>query len=70
MEPKHVFLKSVDLDDENNFKIELTKNNKVEEVKIKKNYKYLLTNLTISPKIPDCSELTINQKNNNDVTIF
>ena len=34
MEPKHVFLKSVDLDDENNFKIELTKNNKVEEVKI------------------------------------
>ena len=53
MEPQYIYLKSANLDDENKFKIELTKDNKVKEVKISKNQNYLWTNLKISPRIEE-----------------
>ena len=51
MEPQYIYLKSANLDDENKFKIELTKDNNVKEVKISKNQNHLWTNLKISPRI-------------------
>ena len=53
MEPQYIYLKSANLDDENKFKIELTKDNKVKEVKISKNQNYLWTNLKISRRIEE-----------------
>ena len=51
MELQYIYSKVLDLDEDNKYTIELTKGKEVENVKISKASKYLLTNLKISPKI-------------------
>lgn len=50
IEPKFIYSKTIDLD--NKFDIELTKENTVEKIELKKN-NFLLTGLKINPKIED-----------------
>ena len=52
MEPKYIYFKMLDLDNENKFNIELPKENVVEKVKLKKS-SYFLMGLKINPKIED-----------------
>ena len=53
MELQYIYSKVLDLDEDNKYTIELTKGKEVENVKISKASKYLLTNLKISPKIEE-----------------
>ena len=48
MEPKYIFHKELEVDDENNFKIDLTENNTIENVTFKKDNKYPLTEMKIN----------------------
>ena len=53
MEPKYIFFKTIDLNNDNKFNIELRKENPVEKIKFLKRNKYLLTGLKINLKIED-----------------
>ena len=52
MDSKHIYFKTIDLDNDNEFDIELTKEeNTVEKIKFLKRNSYSLTGLKIDPKI-------------------
>lgn len=53
MEPNYIFYKELEVEDKGNFRINLTKNNKLENVRSRKDKKYLLTNMKIKPKIEE-----------------
>ena len=53
MEPKYIFFKTIDLNNDNKFDIELRKENPVEKIKFLKRNNYLLTGLKINLKIED-----------------
>ena len=52
-EPKYIFFKTIDLNNDNKFDIKLRKENPVEKIKFLKRNNYLLTGLKINLKIED-----------------
>ena len=70
MNPSHIFFKQLDIDQDNTFTADITKENEIENVAFSADSEYAITGLTINSILSDCELLKIeNVKEQNKVSL-
>ena len=69
MNPSHIYLKNIDIDQDQTFTVNFSKENKIENVIFDKDQEYAITGLKINAELPDKNILKIeNVKEQNRVS--
>ena len=69
MNPSHIYLKNIDIDQDQTFTVNFSKENKIENVIFDKDHEYAITGLKINTELPDKNILKIeNVKEQNRVS--
>ena len=61
MNPAYIYFKEIDIDNDNNFTLNFSKDNEIENVVFNKNYEYAITSLKINAELPDNKIIKIEQ---------
>lgn len=63
MNPSYIYSKELNIDSEDTFNLNFSKDNKIENVFLDKDYDYAITGLNLNIKIPDGQVITIEDEN-------
>ena len=59
MNPSHIYFKNINIDDDNMFTLNLSKENEIESIIFDKDHQYVITGLKINAELPDKNILKI-----------